>query len=311
MERNYGFDNVKGILIFCVVLGHLLECVGGYLPLYRMIYLFHMPVFMFVSGFFAKGGIRQVADKIWMYGLFQTVYILFERAVKPAQIPFQYHTPYWILWYLFVLIFYTALIPVYRAKSGRKRIAVTTAAFLLSFLAGFVPKIGYPWSLSRFFVFQPYFLMGFYAKEQGIPSFGKRVFIPVLAGAILSLGLAYLPGITDKLLYGSACYTVPEGVLFRLLLAVAAVLWIAMFWCLKDAMRGKIPLLSTVGRYTLSVYLLHGFILRLMSWRVLPAPQNIWSAIALAVPICILLGNKYTGKAVSLLSTFRYRKQKD
>ena len=29
MERNYGFDNVKGILIFCAVLGHLLEYMVG------------------------------------------------------------------------------------------------------------------------------------------------------------------------------------------------------------------------------------------------------------------------------------------
>ncbi len=305
MERNYGFDNIKGILIFCVVLGHLLECVGGFLPLYRMIYLFHMPVFLFISGYFAKGGIRAVADKLWLYGLFQTLYILFERIVEPADISFQYHTPYWILWYLFVLVFYTLLIPMYRVKSVKKRVIAMAVSFVLSLVAGFVQEIEYGFSLSRFFVFQPYFLMGFYAKEQSIPKMGKRSSVFLSAGALLSLGVAFLPQASTGLLYGAVYYTDAKDALFRLLLAVASVLWIAVFWGLKEIMKDKIPLLSSVGRYTLPIYLLHGFLLRLMTWGVVPAPQHVWSAILLAAVICMLLGNKFTGKTMTMLSPFQ------
>ncbi len=308
MERDYGFDNIKGILIFCVVLGHLLECVGAYLPLYRIIYLFHMPVFLFVSGFFAKSGVRAVAEKIWLYGLFQTLYIVWERLVKPADIPLQYHTPYWILWYLFVLIFYTALIPLYRATSGKKRAVALGISLALSLAAGFSEKIGYTFSLSRFFVFQPYFLLGLYAKEQPLPPMGNRKLIFVSAGAAVLSGIAFLPQASSRLLYGAVCYTDAKDVLFRLGLAVTAVLWIAVFRGLCDRMKGKIPLLSAVGRYTMPVYLLHGFILRLMTWGILPAPQHIWSAILLTVPICILLGNKVMGKFVMMFSPFRYQK---
>ena len=56
-ERDYFFDNLKAVLIFLVVLGHFLLPIHGDNPLVvvkRLIYIFHMPLFVFVSGYFAK-----------------------------------------------------------------------------------------------------------------------------------------------------------------------------------------------------------------------------------------------------------------
>ena len=55
--RDYYFDNLKFILIFLVVLGHY--C-GSYLEswlmlgIYNFIYSFHMPLFIFISGYFSR-----------------------------------------------------------------------------------------------------------------------------------------------------------------------------------------------------------------------------------------------------------------
>lgn len=51
--REYKLDNLKFFLIFCVVFGHKLELfhAGG---LYKVIYFFHMPAFVFLSGYIAK-----------------------------------------------------------------------------------------------------------------------------------------------------------------------------------------------------------------------------------------------------------------
>lgn len=56
MEREYQYDNMKFILILLVVFGHLLEYIRGDISenIYRIIYTFHMPVFVFISGYFAK-----------------------------------------------------------------------------------------------------------------------------------------------------------------------------------------------------------------------------------------------------------------
>ena len=56
-ERDYFFDNLKAVLIFLVVLGLFLLPIHGDNPLVvvkRLIYIFHMPLFVFVSGYFAK-----------------------------------------------------------------------------------------------------------------------------------------------------------------------------------------------------------------------------------------------------------------
>ena len=56
-ERDYLFDNIKFFLIFLVVFAHLLEPKLGDSTVkaaYNVIYSFHMPVFIFVMGYFAK-----------------------------------------------------------------------------------------------------------------------------------------------------------------------------------------------------------------------------------------------------------------
>ena len=53
-ERDYFFDNLKAVLIFLVVLGHFLLPIHGESVLVvvkRLIYVFHMPLFVFVSGY--------------------------------------------------------------------------------------------------------------------------------------------------------------------------------------------------------------------------------------------------------------------
>ena len=56
MSRKYRFDNIKFILITLVVFGHFLELIDGQTAnnLYRIIYLFHIPAFIFITGYFAK-----------------------------------------------------------------------------------------------------------------------------------------------------------------------------------------------------------------------------------------------------------------
>ena len=59
VKRDYRFDNLKGFLIFLVVLGHAIEKFQGKSlmisgSIYSVIYSFHMPAFIFISGFFTN-----------------------------------------------------------------------------------------------------------------------------------------------------------------------------------------------------------------------------------------------------------------
>lgn len=56
-ERNVLLDVLKGFAIFLVVMGHAIQYNQVDFdtnPVFRFIYSFHMPLFMFVSGFILK-----------------------------------------------------------------------------------------------------------------------------------------------------------------------------------------------------------------------------------------------------------------
>ena len=133
MKRNYKIDNIKLILIFLVVFGHLLECFSGNTTtanLYKIIYSFHIPAFIFVLGFFAKFNIKKILKYIFVYVIFQIFYCLF------ANVEIQFYRPYWLLWYLFVIPFYYLLIPIYNHKN-------TLLKFLLILLTIVISLITY------------------------------------------------------------------------------------------------------------------------------------------------------------------------
>lgn len=64
-ERKYKFDNLRFILMFLVVFGHFLALQDEY-SLYRFIYSFHMPAFIFISGYFAKYSRRRILEVFLM-----------------------------------------------------------------------------------------------------------------------------------------------------------------------------------------------------------------------------------------------------
>ncbi|WP_052356695.1 acyltransferase family protein [[Clostridium] dakarense] len=58
INKNYFVDNLKVLLIFLVVFGHLIERYintnDTLMGMYMFIYTFHMPLFIFISGFLSK-----------------------------------------------------------------------------------------------------------------------------------------------------------------------------------------------------------------------------------------------------------------
>ena len=85
-ERNYRMDNLKCLLIFAVVFGHMLELFmgknDGFKVIYLVIYSFHMPLFAFISGVFARYSPEKIRNHlIYPYVVFQILYLLFANLV--------------------------------------------------------------------------------------------------------------------------------------------------------------------------------------------------------------------------------------
>ncbi len=307
--RDYKMDNIKCFLIFCVVVGHMLELVyagGGY----RIIYSFHMPAFIFVSGYFAKYSKRKIVSSlIYPYILFQSLYLFFDASLinqDPQALKFQYATPFWLLWFLMVLIFYYLLIPF---MEGTNPMLLMIVGCMVSLVTGFDQSIGYYMSLARFFTFLPYFILGIVWKQLKIEKLLKSHLFRLL-NVICVLATCYVLGkhtyVSNPMLYGSNSYANAEyTILIKGILLLCGINWILFFmWIFPGT---KIPGMSLIGKNTLTVFLLHGFIKRYLGNMdgifIYSRNVNMGLAVAISFVIVLLFGNKYIGSLGKLIFT--------
>ena len=313
-SRDYGFDNMKAALIFLVVFGHLLEfCdvwVGG--GIYRVIYLFHIPCFFFVSGYFARErpGAFHLGAAIVQYILFQTAYLCFAKFYLDEDISFQYTTPYWHLWFSVSIIFCSVFLCACNLNTTGKRVTAIIASFIVSILAGFDDTVAYYLSLSRTVVFFPYFLLGFcYRKEESrIHSFlqytpGTRAVFS--AGVLLTVAASGIyilfTEMSPRSLYGAFPYSeIPNGLSIRLASTLFALAWLVLLLFLfRRIFFRKIPLVSRIGASTLSIYLFHGFVVRFLEHHHDPILDH-YSSVILVTLICLLvLGHPVLSRLLS------------
>lgn len=324
--RSYGPDNLKFLLIFFVVLGHLIELSPFSRSselMYLVIYTFHMPVFIFLAGYFAKYSKRRIIFQIaYAYILFQVLYLVFDYYVlqdNPGTgLILDFAFPYWILWYLMVLLLFNLLIPLIDLNGTKERGILLLGCFALSLLSGFDIGIGNYISLSRFFFFLPFFVMGFYwkksEKENGrVMAFSamKPYLVKALSTVAVFLSIYYVIAderITRITLYGSLPYSVAGyDVGLKLIITAIAVIWVAFFFIvILPLVNRKIPLISTIGRNSFSIFLLHGFVIKLMEKHGTISDANrcsmLWILIGTSVML-ILFGNPVTAKVFNALFT--------
>lgn len=268
-KRLYLVDNIKGLLIILVVFGHISELFIK-LPfnkiLYCIIYTFHMPAFVFCSGLFARYSVRKIRHYIVIYLLFQTVCTLLAGNFLPGDTYLQYHTPYWALWYIFSLICWLLLLPLFDVSGAVKKLFVLMFAVVAALLVGFDKHIGYMLSLSRTIVYLPYFLAGYYVdfrhNRRVLAAIVKRwyVLVPSLLIAVLSAVyvLLYYDKLAPKLYYGAVGYDL-DGmtVMWRLAGYAAAAAYMVLIFRFMPYKR--LPVLTALGKRSLNIFLLHIF----------------------------------------------------
>lgn len=271
--RNYKFDNLKAIMIFFVVFGHCLELIKGNISknIYVWIYTFHMPIFVYISGYFAKFNFKKILKFTYLYLIWQTIYCLFEKNILNYDTKIQYIRPIWLMWYMMAIISWTILIKLFDTKSKRKSIIFLILAFTISIIIGFIDKIGYWMSLSRIINFFPYFLLGYYSKNIGIDFLKikdiKNNMIKIVVCIIVLLITAiYFLKINNVIkvnwLYGSYSYNKGGYDFFF------KIMWILLSLCELIIFYNIVPnkninAISKIGSNTLSIYLLHGFIIKI------------------------------------------------
>ncbi|MCD8301234.1 MAG: acyltransferase family protein [Clostridiales bacterium] len=285
--RNYHFDNIKAFLIFMVVIGHVCTHLGvgaGGFAIYKIIFSFHMPAFIFVSGYFAKYNPKKNFAKLLpLYLVFQTIqiliYLLFAGLEgKPLSgVSLAYLTPRWTLWYIVVIMLYQLLIPLFDTGDRRMQAVYMIIAVALGLLVGLVSDLGNFLALARLAYFSPFFLLGYYERKNNfILTYVKnrhikiaRAVSAIAAAALVVIFFLFKSRINASHFYGTVAYSNVYDFLWRLLGWGIALLWILilLIWIPEK----KVPLVSGIGARTLSVYLLHAPVILLLMLTPLPA----------------------------------------
>ena len=299
-QRIAYWDNVKAVLIVLVVLGHFL------LPIrsrnvsvdivYKWIHLFHMPAFVFTSGFFAKRYVRRGASDTNRLIGFLFLYVCFMLAIWIIQVVLtktlyfpNFFSTTMAPWYLLCMCFWYLVIPHFARIHPAWAISFSV---LTALPIGAVIPDGAFLSLSRFFVFLPFFLAGYHSSGERIYQIRPRtvcVSVFVLLGAFLLCWFGrdvIMP--YSSLLYGSYSYesislTRIQGVIARLIWYGAASAVTFSFLCVIPKRR---LFFTFIGERTLAIYILHRLIREIVEQ--LGFYDYLGSGISV-LPVCLIL----------------------
>ncbi|OIK10949.1 acyltransferase [Bacillus sp. MUM 116] len=321
-KRSMFFDNAKFVLIFLVVFGHMISPLknddGFLFTLYTVIFLFHMPAFILISGYFAKGFrkkgylLKTVKKVLIPYFIFQVIYSIFYYLSGQEQsFEIDFLHPHWTLWFLLSLFCWNVMLYLFAKYKWYGFIF----SVLLGIAIGYIDSVGSFLSLSRTFVFFPYFLLGFLLDKELLRRLIRAKFSrPVGLGVMISIivlfaiefpkdAVPWLLGDTSYANMGIKQFT--DGLLRAGQYALTLVV-VFGFFALIPSNRFK---LTKIGERTLYVYLFHGFILKSFQTFLPDEGLNIISnnyllLIIFSFIICISLGSYLIKKYTSPLVEF-------
>lgn len=320
--REYYFDNAKFILITLVVLAHAVSPLKTdnekVKALWTVINTLHMPCLIMISGYFAKGYIKDGVIKTQRL----VTYFVYYLAAQLAVSLFEYYVlgyaetmarsvlaPRSSLWYLVCLCWWFTMLPyIYRIKPW----ILLPAAVLFGLMIGYDTKAGDLMSITRAINHFPFFLIGYYFKKEWLYKFRNiwtqiaAAVIIILAGIWTYFNLSVIPSriITSNFNYYNAGFAKcdPQLAIFtneklffvnRLLFYIAAVVLCACFMLLVP--RGK-AFFTRFGSRTLQVYILHRFLylaeLEYKWWEPFNKTYGFYKMAAIAIAVTFILSLK-------------------
>ncbi|WP_406441144.1 acyltransferase family protein [Streptomyces sp. NBC_01613] len=271
-QRDAYFDNAKYLAIVLVAMGHAWEPLRDgsrtVTALYNLVYAFHMPAFIVISGYFSRGfdaspaKIRRLVTGVAVpYVVFETAYTLFTRWTDGVpDRPVTVLDPLYLTWFLVALFVWRLTTPLWRGA----RWPLPTA-LVVAMLATVSPSIGNDLDLQRVLQFLPYFVFGLCLRPEHfrlVRRWKVRVLaVPVFAGA-LAVSYWAAPRMTGAWFFhrdsaeelGAPAW---YGPVMTLAAFGCSVILVA---CFLAWVPGRRMWFTALGTGTLYGYLLHGFV---------------------------------------------------
>lgn len=273
-QRDAFFDNAKYLAIVLVAMGHAWEPLKGDSRIleaaYQVVYAFHMPAFILISGYFSRSFDmrpdrlkRLITGVAVPYIIFETAYPLFKRVIDndPHQ-EISLLDPWYLTWFLVALFVWRLTTPIWNLVRWPLPLALG-----LAMLATVTPEIGDDLDLQRVLQFLPFFVLGLVMKPEHFHMVRRRS-VRIASVPVFAVALAFswwaVPRMNTAWFYhrdaaqelGAPWWTGPVMVL-------------AMFDCslvLTACFFAWVPRrhmwFTALGAGTLYGYLLHGFLVK-------------------------------------------------
>lgn len=336
-ERISFYDNLKFLLIVFVVIGHFqyfilnLRLASSF---YTYIYMFHMPLFIFITGFLSKKltdkddhfRLEKVLNFILIYLLFKLAIYFILNVVFKQNIEVSIVTERDTPWYLLALSLWLPMTFILKRIKVKYLLPVL---FVISILAGYDTEISDVLCLSRVIVFYPYFLIGYYVSERQLDEFISKLHDKknrIIFGAILVIVFLLtllFPWIVCKLnsiLTGQNPYIyteLPQSIPFAGALSRVSMYFIQIVMSL--AVLSFIPrrklFFTKYGERTMQVYVLHYlFILIFVNTKFHLSLMNFFGNFLplvyslLAIFLTFVLSNHFFKKIFDKISNISYQK---
>lgn len=313
-KNDYYYDNIKLILIFIVVVGHYCEKYSESTLLnsvFTFIYSFHMPLFIFLSGYFSKNiesqRIKDVKNLLIPYLIIQILYFAILALANPAY-KWSLLLPLGANWYLLGLFVWRMLAPYFRQTKYALYYAIG-----IGLLVGLLPDLNQTLNLQRIFTYLPFFIFGYQFngnyKEKLL---FKSTWFPIAFWLIFVLFVVsgfYFPEIVKVIKkweitlypytgnYPDKLYQISGRFMFYSISVIISFLFLQLIPDRKTAYSGA-------GKNSLYVFLFHMFFIYFL---VALVPYKYGLTELLAIPVSIILtlilSNKFV---ISLLELIIY-----
>ncbi|HWJ08537.1 MAG TPA: acyltransferase family protein [Nocardioides sp.] len=281
-SRDPWLDNAKMGLIVLVVLGHtwalLPSDATAAWHLYDFVYLWHMPAFVFLSGYLSRGFAysparmwQLVTDLLVPYVLFEGLLGWFRLHVGGERLQDLWLDPHFPMWYLLALVAWRLVTPILRPLPGAFLVAVG-----ISVVSGFLEG---EWmellDLPRILGFLPFFVLGLKTTPEALEWLRGR--FPAVLAAVTFAVIAVLTVNLDDWASRSYLYQRPfdvigvpdsTAVLTRLLVMAVGLAGTFAWLALVPRVGGWF---TRMGAATMTVYLFHGFAMKGVEYAGVPA----------------------------------------
>lgn len=267
-ERDALFDNMRGVLIFLVVLGHMMDVSIirglGLKTVFYYIYFFHMPAFVFITGYFSKHIEKARGEAVRRFLVPYLVFCLLFGILDFFMVHpghnfltfYKFTIPQYGMWYLLAVF-------VWRLLAGDllKVKAIVPVSLALGLVMPFFPDIDMRHSVGRIIGMLFFFVAGLSFRPEWIERVRK---IPAWVGffimAVMVVPVLVLVAngwMAQEVIFLRSPYQNGAKVIQMLMRSGSYLIASIMIFAMFILMTRKKSFISQIGRNSLTVYIFH------------------------------------------------------